>query len=285
MEPPGRPARDARLRTDRPPRLVLRFAVVTALGLALAGALILGVIREIDQRQAVRAATDRAHFVAETFLRGAIDPADAAAPVSGRPPGRARPADPAPRSHRRGAARLDRRFREPDHVLDRSPAHRQDRRQSQRTLADVRSGAILSRVSSVPAADSRDSVKALVSSVPVALGRGTVAVVSIEQDFAPITAAARESLLPVAGVLELALILLFVLLLPALARASRKLREYVAEIHLPGASRLAHRPVEPRRVARPRRRSAVGASQGGRARRRAAHRPRPLQGGQRLSRA
>ena len=36
--------------TERPPRLVLRFAVVTALGLARAGAVILGVIREIDQR-------------------------------------------------------------------------------------------------------------------------------------------------------------------------------------------------------------------------------------------
>ena len=57
--------------SDRQPRLVLRFAVVTALGLALAGALILAVVREIDQRQAVRSATDRAHFVAETFLRGA----------------------------------------------------------------------------------------------------------------------------------------------------------------------------------------------------------------------
>ena len=61
-------------------------------------------------------------------------------------------------------------------------------------------------------------------------GTGTVAVVSIEQDYAPIAAAARESLLPVAAVLELALILLFVLLVPALARASRRLRAYVAEI-------------------------------------------------------
>ncbi len=97
-------------------------------------------------------------------------------------------------------------------------------------IADVRSGAILSRVASVPPGDGGDNVKALVLSVPVALGHGTVAVVSIEQNYAPIAAAARESLVPVAGVLELALILLFVLLLPALARASRRLRQYVAEI-------------------------------------------------------
>ncbi len=80
-QPNSGSAADAR--AERQPRLVLRFAVVTAVGLALAGALILGVIREIDQRQAVRAATDRARFVAETFLHGAIRPADARRPVVG----------------------------------------------------------------------------------------------------------------------------------------------------------------------------------------------------------
>jgi diguanylate cyclase (GGDEF)-like protein len=225
--PDVEPAREARV--DRQPRLVLRFAVVTALGLAIAGALILAVIREIDQRQAVRAATDRAHFVAETFLRGAIRPADAAGPVRG-----AR-RDELDRLIRRyvlidGALRVsvvgsgNRITYSTDHGLIGATAR--DRAE----LADVRSGAILSRVSSVPAPDRSGSVKALVSSVPVALGQGTIAVVSIEQDFAPIAASARAALLPVAGVLELALILLFVLLLPALSRASRRLREYVAEI-------------------------------------------------------
>ena len=79
-------------RADRQPRLALRFAVVTALGLALAGAFILVVVREIDQRQAVRAATDRSHFVAETFLRGVIRPADAAKPVGEQPAAAARSA-------------------------------------------------------------------------------------------------------------------------------------------------------------------------------------------------
>ena len=225
--PDGGSARETR--ADRQPRLVLRFAVVTALGLALAGALILGVIREIDQRQAVRGATDRAHFVAATFLRGAIRPSDAARPVSG-----AR-RDELDRLMRRyvlidGALRVsvvgsgDRITYSTDHRLIGVTAR--DRAE----IADVRSGSILSRVSSVPAQDRGGSVKALVSSVPVGLGDGTIAVVSIEQDYAPIAAAAREALLPVAGVLELALILLFVLLLPALVRASRSLREYVAEI-------------------------------------------------------
>ncbi len=225
--PSSGPAREGR--EDRQPRLVLRFAIVTALGLALAGALILGVIREIDQRQAVRAATNRSHFVSETFLRGALRGSDAAAPVRG--------------SRRVQLDRLMRRYVLIDGVLrvsvvgshDRitySTDHRLIGRRAGNPLeiADVRTGAILSRVASVPTGDGGDNVKALVSSVPVALGHGTVAVVSIEQNYAPIAAAARESLLPVAGVLEVALILLFVLLLPALARASRRLRQYVAEI-------------------------------------------------------
>jgi diguanylate cyclase (GGDEF)-like protein len=217
-------------RDDRQPRLVLRFAVVTAFGLAIAGAVILGVIREIDQRQAVHAATDRAHFVAETFLRGAIHPSDAARPVVGA---RRDMLDGLMRRNVLidGALRVtvvgagDQITYSTDHRLIGTTAH--DRAE----IADVRRGSIISRVASVQVHGGGGSVKALVSSVPVALGHGTIAVVSIEQDYGPIAAAARESLLPVAGVLELALILLFVLLLPALMRASRRLRRYVAEIH------------------------------------------------------
>lgn len=211
------------------PRLVLRFAVVTALGLALAGAVILAVVRQIDQRHAVSAATERTHFVAETFLRGVIRSADAAAPVRG--------------SRRKELDGLMRRYVLIDGAIRVSLVGRGDRitystdhrligaiASNRASLTDVRTGSILSRVSNVPAVDSHDTVKALVSSVPVALGRKTVGVVTIEQDYAPIAAAARESLLPVAGALEAALVLLFVLLLPALARASRRLRAYVAEI-------------------------------------------------------
>ena len=217
------------LPSDRPPRLVLRFAVVTALGLALAGALILAVVREIDQRQAVRSATDRAHFVAETFLRGVIRPADALAPVQGK--------------RRTNLDRLMRRYVLIDGALRVSIVGPTDRitystdhrligtvAADRQVLAEVRGGSILSHVGSVSAVSGGGTVKALVSSLPVTLARGKVAVVSIEQDYAPIAADARESLFPVAAVLELALLLLFVLLLPALGRTSRRMKLYVAEI-------------------------------------------------------
>jgi diguanylate cyclase (GGDEF)-like protein len=215
--------------TDRQPRLVLRFAVVTVLGLAVAGAVILAVVREIDQRQAVRAATDRTHFVAETFLREVIQPADVARPVRGE---RRRRLDRLMQRHVLidGALRVslvgagDRITYSTDHRLIGTIAR------DRAFLAEARAGAILSRVSEVPAIDRRETLKALVSVVPITLPRKTVALVSLDQDYAPIAAAASASLLPVAGVLELALLLLFVLLLPALARASRRLRAYVAEI-------------------------------------------------------
>jgi diguanylate cyclase (GGDEF)-like protein len=208
---------------------VLRFAVVTAVGLAIAGAVSLAVLRAIDERQAVRAATERTTFVANTVLRGVVRPTDTAAPVSG--------------SRRRELDRLMRRTMLIDGALRVSLinaggriTYSTDHRLIGKTLrdpgrlAEVRGGAIVSRVGGVQVVGRTNQAKALVSSVPVRLTDGSVAVVSIEQDYTPIAAAARESFLPVAAVLELSLILLFVLLVPALARASRRLRRYVAQI-------------------------------------------------------
>jgi diguanylate cyclase (GGDEF)-like protein len=213
----------------REPRLVLRFAVVTAIGLALAGAVILAVVREIDQRQAVRAATERARFVSETFLHDVLRPADATAPVRG--------------ARRKELDRLVKRYVTLDGALrvtlvgagDRITYSTDHRRigstaGNRAEIAEARGGTIISQVKDVPAVSGDATIEALVASVPVALGQGVVGVILFEQDYAPIAAAARASLLPVAGVLELALLVLFVTLVPALARASRRLRRYVHEI-------------------------------------------------------
>jgi diguanylate cyclase (GGDEF)-like protein len=213
---------------DRQPRLVLRFAVVTAVGLALAGALILLVVRWTDEQQAQRAAVDRARLVAETILRDRLEPADLEAAVHG-----ARRAE----LDRlvRGQLTLDGALRltvvgnarrvtySTDHKLIGARASDPSR------IAEAQRGTIVSEVASVshPRGGSR---KALLAYVPVALGSGAPAVVVLEQDYAPIAAAARESFLPIAGALEVALIALFALLIPTLARSSRRLREYVAEI-------------------------------------------------------
>ncbi len=236
----GEPAAVARRRSptgvqlsSRQPRLVLRFAVVMGLGLAITGALSLAVLRNIDQRHAAQAATERTSFVTKTFLRDAIRPSDASAPVRGT---------------RRGELdRLMRRYVLIDGALRVSLIGRNDRitystdhrligtvAAARERLPDVRGGAIVSRVADVRLGTGRRVQKSLVSDVPLAFTNGSVAVASIEQDYAPIAADARESLLPVAGVLEIALFLLFVLLVPALARTSRRLRDYVAEIRYQG---------------------------------------------------
>jgi diguanylate cyclase (GGDEF)-like protein len=208
---------------------VLRFAAVTAIGLVLAGAAILLVVREIDQREAVSAASDRAGFVATVLLRGALRPTDVEAGI-GRE--RRRELDAVLRSSALTEGVLRISVIDPqDRVLYSTDHRRIGRRADDRaTLADVRRGHIVSKVTTVPSVGSGEPVKALVATVPIALSGGAVAVVTVEQDYGPIAAAARESLLPVAGVLEVALIVLFVLLVPSLARASRRLREHVAEI-------------------------------------------------------
>jgi diguanylate cyclase (GGDEF)-like protein len=213
----------------REPRLVLRFAVVTAVGLGLAGAVILAVVREIDQREAVGAATERAQLVANAFARGNFRPADVAAPVRGAR--RAQLDDVMRRNPLlEGVLRVS--VVGDGNVITYSTDHRRigSSVADPATLDDVRSGEIVSRVEGVPDVGRPGTVKALVATLPVSIGGDSVAAVTIEQDYAPIAAAARASLLPVAGVLELALILLFVFLVPSLSRAGRRLREYVAEI-------------------------------------------------------
>ena len=59
-----------------PPRLVLRFAVCTGIGLALAAAAILLVVRHFDTVQAERGATAQARVLASTVLRESLQATD-----------------------------------------------------------------------------------------------------------------------------------------------------------------------------------------------------------------
>src|SRR5688572_23403659 len=69
----GRPFSAARDSSrEGAPRLVLRFAVVTAAALALAAAAILLVVRHFDTVQAERAATSRARVIATAVLTGSL---------------------------------------------------------------------------------------------------------------------------------------------------------------------------------------------------------------------
>ena len=63
-------------RRDAPPRLILRFAVCSAVALALAAGAILLVVRHFNTVQAERAATSQVRVVASAVLSGALVASD-----------------------------------------------------------------------------------------------------------------------------------------------------------------------------------------------------------------
>jgi hypothetical protein len=66
------------------PRLVLRFAVFTALGLAVAAAIIIFVVRQADTAEVERQAIGRARLATEAALNRELRAADLAAPVDSK---------------------------------------------------------------------------------------------------------------------------------------------------------------------------------------------------------
>ncbi len=214
---------------ERPPQLVLRFAVFTALGLALAAIAIALLFRTASTEQSQRSAIERARFATEAVLAHSLVPGDLAGPAT---------------TARRDA--LERLFR--DRVL----------------LEDIRSVALydargrLTYATSpgapraVPRAEVREALRGVVSStveaspqvedgvlrtsVPLVLGNPpTTGVAVFEQDYGPIAAAGRRSALLAAAILEGLLVLLFLLLAPLLLRVTARIRNHVAELEHAGS--------------------------------------------------
>jgi diguanylate cyclase (GGDEF)-like protein len=213
---------------ERPPRLVLRFAIVTALCLGAGAAAILLFTRHLHTTQAEKAAAHQAELLAETILAQVLQPSDFRQPASPK---------------RR--AELDRLFgrkalhsgtilitlSRPDRVVTYSTDHTLIGRptgDAERTK-EVLSGTLTSEVTSIQEPQTGGQVKVLRSFAPLTLG-GRQGVVGIYQDYSPIEAAAQAAFLPVAGILELVLLLLYVTLVPILARVSRRLQRHVQKI-------------------------------------------------------
>ncbi len=207
---------------ERPPRLVLRFALVTAACLGVGAAAILGFVRHTDTRQAERAAATRAQLAVEGVLANALEPAD----LRGLTPAR-----------RSELQRSVEPLRSDDMVLI-TASHRgrvfwaTDRRRIGRvdepTVSQAaRERTLTSQVTTLTTPAGSQHV--LRSVVPLDL-RGAEVAVAVYQDYGPIKKAAREAFLPVAGVLELILFALFILLVPLLARVSRRIGRQLERI-------------------------------------------------------
>jgi diguanylate cyclase (GGDEF)-like protein len=215
----------------QPPRLVLRFALFTALGLSIAAAVILLFVRQHATAQAESAVTFHSRFVAQSILRDQLRPRDFRAPVS---------------EERR--AQLDRLFHREVLVgatlrvrlvgSDGRVTYSSAPELIGKRLADgapveaALAGKSASQVSSVVEEGGRDTTRVLDAYVPVTLDRrsGPVGAFSLSQDYAPIARAARDAFLPVAGVFELVLLALYASLFPIMSRVTRRLHRQMLEI-------------------------------------------------------
>jgi diguanylate cyclase (GGDEF)-like protein len=201
--------------------LVLRFALFAALGLAAAAVVIVGVVRQAYAAQGEQRAISQARLTAGDLLQAQLRPSDLTRPV--------------PIARRRQLNRVLRR----DVLANGTVAvalytargvptystGRGSRARKAEIHALIRKalgGSVIARI------DPARSGRVLSIYVPVAIGSsGTRGVLALERDYAPIAAATRRSSLLIAGALEGALLALFLLVLPMLARASARIRAQV----------------------------------------------------------
>jgi diguanylate cyclase (GGDEF)-like protein len=224
---PLTPARDSS--RENPPRLVLRFAVATAVALALAAGAILLVVRHFNTVQAEQAATSRARVIANAVLTGSLLATDFARPVAGE---RRASLDDLFETHVLAEGVLLVTLYSEDGTVTYSTDHRLigTRVAHPAHLREALAGTIRGDVTKLsPASDGAKELKVLRTYAPVAVAGGA-GVVALFQDYVPIARAAEATFLPVAGIFEAVLVLLFVVLTPILRRVTRRMRRQMEEI-------------------------------------------------------
>ncbi|MGB2953390.1 MAG: EAL domain-containing protein [Gaiellaceae bacterium] len=226
-----RPLRGSTPNQDGPPRLVLRFAISTCIALALAAAAILMVVRHLVTVQAERGATSHARMIAGSTLRGSLRASDFERGV--------------PASRR---ATLDRLFQasvldegvllvelySQDGLVTYSTDHRLVGRRSisqRKNVREALAGTVRGDVTTIATGTAGHERKRRVlrTYAPVALPGG-VGTVALFQDYGPIARDASATFLPIAGVFEVALLILFIALTPILRRVTLRLRRQMEEI-------------------------------------------------------
>ena len=207
----------------RPPRLVLRFALYTACALTLAWLAIFLVVRSTEESNATRDAEAAAGRVAArtaSFLR----PADFEGPVS---PERRRQLDELFAYEQSGnLVRLNLWSRDGvvTYSTDRSLVG--DRVDEREELQSALRGTPFQEVATLThEGGTEEDLKALETWVPVHLSENGEPAGALEvfQDYAPVAADVRSTVTPIGVALGLALLLLYVVLVPILRQVTRAL--------------------------------------------------------------
>ena len=213
-------------RPTRPPRLIARFALLTAAALALATLAIVVVVRHFERGRSEGAATSHAYVVASAAADRLL-PRDLAATVTGD---RLAALDRifAARVLSHGALGVElvapdgRVTYATDHGRIGAAADAPDR------VTEALGGSVVSELATV--AGTGVGIDVLRAYAAVRVGGGADGVLVIDQDYGPISDATRRAVLPVVAILELVLIGLWVSLFPALARATRNMRNQLDTI-------------------------------------------------------
>jgi diguanylate cyclase (GGDEF)-like protein len=211
------------------PRLQVRFAIYTAVGLAFATAAILVFVRGYATMQAENSVKYHAKFLSSITVGDRLDPTDFVKPVD----------------HVR-KTQLDLLFRRrvlvdgtlratllsPEGVVTYSTAGALIGKSASGAddLPKTLSGKDVSSETAMIRAGKRDR-KVLRVSVPVRFrDQGLTGAFVLAQDYEPVSASARHVFLPVAGVLELVLLALYLSLFPILRKVTDRMQNQMNEI-------------------------------------------------------
>lgn len=211
----------------KPPRLVLRFAVLTALALAAAAASMLWFLRQDITSRAQQTVAAQARSIAYTTLREVLEPSDFRRPASSA---RRRVLDRllTRRVIVEGAGIVRIKLLSPEGTVTYSDEHtligrvEDDLSELRRALR----GETVLRVGRLDDTDaSGPNPKTLKAYVPVRLGGGvrTTGVLEVSEDYSPVARETREALRSVAAILGLTLLALYAAFLPLLRRVTKRL--------------------------------------------------------------
>ncbi|MBM2823274.1 MAG: Diguanylate kinase [Thermoleophilia bacterium] len=213
---------------ERPPRLVLRFAVVLSVALGLASALILVVVHHFALSQAERAATRQAGLMASAVLQHEVTRGDVEAPV---PASRRKQLDALVRTYGLAEGIVGLSLVRRDGLVTYSTDHRTIGTIASRQLAsEAAAGTIVSKVSASDPSASGGDGKTLETYAPVGPDAKSGAAL-IAQSYEAIEDSARSLQLRVGVVLEALLIVLFASLVPLLIRVTRRIQGQIERIH------------------------------------------------------